>query len=99
MQVDGEACKLAPSIITLSRLNQATMLAKKKPGRVNVQWVTNHILVIVLSHFQLVHDFIFLFYRQTTLDQLKFTIHLITMSDYEQHHYDKELLKQAGKIL
>ena len=33
MQVDGEACRLAPSIITLSRLNQATMLAKKKPGR------------------------------------------------------------------
>lgn len=37
MQVDGEACKLAPSIITLSRLNQATMLAKRKPGRINVQ--------------------------------------------------------------
>lgn len=34
MQVDGEACRLAPSTITLSRLNQATMLAKKKPGRV-----------------------------------------------------------------
>ncbi|XP_061705739.1 eye-specific diacylglycerol kinase isoform X3 [Cydia pomonella] len=35
MQVDGEAVSLAPSIITLSRFNQAIMLAKKKRGRVN----------------------------------------------------------------
>ncbi|CAK1578467.1 unnamed protein product [Parnassius mnemosyne] len=34
MQVDGEACRLAPSVITLSILNQAIMLAKRKPGRV-----------------------------------------------------------------
>lgn len=39
MQVDGEACKLKPSIIELSLLNKAVMLAKKKPGRMNVQWV------------------------------------------------------------
>lgn len=37
MQVDGEACKVKPSIIELSLLNTATMLAKKKPGRSNVQ--------------------------------------------------------------
>jgi diacylglycerol kinase (ATP) len=37
MQVDGEACKLKPSIIELSLLNKAVMLAKKKKGRVNVQ--------------------------------------------------------------
>ncbi|XP_063374974.1 eye-specific diacylglycerol kinase [Cydia amplana] len=35
MQVDGEAVFLAPSVITVTRLNQAIMLAKKKPGRVN----------------------------------------------------------------
>ncbi|CAH1154987.1 unnamed protein product, partial [Phaedon cochleariae] len=33
MQVDGEACKLAPSIITLSHLNKAAMLAKQKHGK------------------------------------------------------------------
>lgn len=37
MQVDGEACKLKPSIIELTLLNKAVMLAKKKPGRTNVQ--------------------------------------------------------------
>ncbi|XP_012279968.1 eye-specific diacylglycerol kinase isoform X2 [Orussus abietinus] len=30
MQVDGEACRLLPSVITLSLLNQATMLAKRR---------------------------------------------------------------------
>lgn len=37
MQVDGEAAKLKPSIIELNLLNKAVMLAKKKPGRMNVQ--------------------------------------------------------------
>lgn len=37
MQVDGEACKVKPSIIEISLLNKAVMLAKKKPGRTNVQ--------------------------------------------------------------
>lgn len=36
MQVDGEACKLKPAIIELNLLNQAVMLAKRKPGRANV---------------------------------------------------------------
>ncbi|XP_023246195.1 eye-specific diacylglycerol kinase isoform X2 [Copidosoma floridanum] len=30
MQVDGEACRLLPSVITLSLLNKATMLAKRR---------------------------------------------------------------------
>ncbi|CAB3228451.1 unnamed protein product [Arctia plantaginis] len=71
MQVDGEACRLAPSIITLSRLNQATMLAKRKPGRVLAP--------------------------QTTLDKLTLTVNLITMADYERHHYDKELLAKTAE--
>ncbi|KAJ2950599.1 hypothetical protein O0L34_g8850 [Tuta absoluta] len=71
MQVDGEACRLAPSTITISRLNQAIMLAKKKPGRANAP--------------------------QTTLDKLTLTVNLITMSDYERHHYDKELLAKTAE--
>ncbi|CAK1551869.1 unnamed protein product [Leptosia nina] len=71
MQVDGEACRLAPSVITLSILNQAIMLAKKKPGRVLAPL--------------------------TTLDKLTFTVNLITMADYERHHYDKELLAKAAE--
>ncbi|XP_069355194.1 eye-specific diacylglycerol kinase isoform X13 [Maniola hyperantus] len=73
MQVDGEACRLAPSIITLCILNQAIMLAKKKPGRVLAPL--------------------------TTMDKLSLTVNLITMVDYERHHYDKELLaKTADRV-
>lgn len=71
MQVDGEACKLTPSIINLSLLNKAPMLAKRKRGRP----VTT----------------------QTALDNLKINVHRISMVDYEQHHYDKDLLTQAGR--
>lgn len=71
MQVDGEACKLNPSIINLSLLNKAPMLAKRKCGKPNIP--------------------------QTALDNLKIDVYRITMADYEQHHYDKDLLSQAGK--
>ncbi|KAE9540093.1 hypothetical protein AGLY_005345 [Aphis glycines] len=33
MQVDGEACRLKPSVITLGFFNQATMMAKRRKGR------------------------------------------------------------------
>lgn len=36
MQVDGEACKVKPSVIEMTLLNKAVMLAKKKTGRTNV---------------------------------------------------------------
>lgn len=72
MQVDGEACKLAPSIITLTHLNKAPMLAKRKFGK--------------------------LIPTQTALDNLKINVHKISMAEYEHHHYDKDLLAQAGKI-
>lgn len=70
MQVDGEACKLTPSIISMTILNQASMLAKRKGGKSNIQ--------------------------QTALETLKVNVDRISMCDYEQHHYDKELLKQAA---
>ncbi|XP_070500338.1 eye-specific diacylglycerol kinase [Chironomus tepperi] len=73
MQVDGEACKVKPSIIEISLLNKAVMLAKKKPGRTNVQ--------------------------QATLEPMNINICRIKMSDYEQHHYDKETLKQSATII
>ncbi|KAF2903245.1 hypothetical protein ILUMI_02941 [Ignelater luminosus] len=70
MQVDGEACKLTPSVINLTLLNKATMLSKRKGGKPNVP--------------------------QTALDNLNITINRISMNDYEQHHYDKDLLAQAA---
>ncbi|XP_050672620.1 eye-specific diacylglycerol kinase isoform X2 [Leptidea sinapis] len=49
MQVDGEACRLAPSTITLSILNQAIMLAKKKPGRVLAPLATTDKLTFAVN--------------------------------------------------
>lgn len=72
MQVDGEACKLAPSIIKLSLLNQATMLAKRRGGKAAVM-------------------------QSDQITPMKLSVNRICMSDYEQHHYDKELLSQAAQ--
>lgn len=36
-------------------------------------------------------------FSQAPLETLRVELYSINMSDYEQHHYDKELLKQAGK--
>nr|XP_022904249.1 eye-specific diacylglycerol kinase isoform X2 [Onthophagus taurus] len=74
MQVDGEACKLNPSIITLSLLNKATMLAKRKGTKTASG-------------------------PCVPLDNVHVTLHRILMSDYEQHHYDKELLTQAAMTI
>ncbi|XP_065345431.1 diacylglycerol kinase zeta-like isoform X3 [Cloeon dipterum] len=73
MQVDGEAARLNPSIITMTHLNKASMLAKRRGRKGNSQ--------------------------QTALEQLKVTVKKICMSDYEQHHYDKDVLTQRATTL
>ncbi|XP_017481656.1 PREDICTED: eye-specific diacylglycerol kinase [Rhagoletis zephyria] len=73
MQVDGEACRVKPSIIEMSLLNKAVMLAKRKHGRGDVQ--------------------------VNPLEKLHLTILRITMQQYEQHHYDKEMLRKLANKL
>uniref|UniRef100_T1JHM2 Diacylglycerol kinase n=1 Tax=Strigamia maritima TaxID=126957 RepID=T1JHM2_STRMM len=71
MQVDGEPCKLAPSVIELTHLNQVNMMAKAKQigSRPNTQ---------------------------QPLERLRLQVSRITMSDYENYHYDKERLRKAS---
>jgi hypothetical protein len=41
-----------------------------------------------------------LFYcRQAALEQMKVSVKKIGMTDYEQHHYDKELISQCGEFI
>ncbi|XKL64444.1 hypothetical protein PGB90_004530 [Kerria lacca] len=47
MQVDGEACKLNPSIISLSFLNQAQMLTKCKGRKVNIEQIPEQLNIPV----------------------------------------------------
>ncbi|XP_012156468.1 eye-specific diacylglycerol kinase isoform X7 [Ceratitis capitata] len=73
MQVDGEACRVKPSIIEMSLLNKAVMLAKRKHGRGDVQ--------------------------VNPLEKLHLTILRITMQQYEQYHYDKDMLRKLANKL
>ncbi|XP_043232543.1 eye-specific diacylglycerol kinase-like isoform X8 [Amphibalanus amphitrite] len=73
MQVDGEACRVNPSIITVSHLNRARMICKRRGEKT------------VLT--------------DTPQEQLRIRINRITMSDYEQYHYDKETLMQHSMPL
>ncbi|XP_026687805.1 eye-specific diacylglycerol kinase-like [Diaphorina citri] len=73
MQVDGEACRVNPSIILLNHLNKAPMLAKRKGCKVSAQ--------------------------PATLEPMKLSVQKISMFDYEQNHYDKNLLRQKATCL
>ncbi|XP_032594328.1 eye-specific diacylglycerol kinase isoform X2 [Drosophila grimshawi] len=73
MQVDGEACRVKPSIIEIELLNQALMLSKRKHGRGDVQI--------------------------NPLEKLQLQIMRITMQQYEQYHYDKEMLRRLANRL
>jgi len=70
MQVDGEACRVNPSVITISHLNRARMICKRRGERMPCP--------------------------DPTVEQLRVRINKITMSDYEQYHYDKETLMQTS---
>ncbi|XP_017139867.1 eye-specific diacylglycerol kinase isoform X4 [Drosophila miranda] len=73
MQVDGEACRVKPSIIEIELLNKALMLTKCKNGRGDVQ--------------------------VNPLEKLQLNILRITMQQYEQYHYQREMLsKLANKL-
>lgn len=56
MQVDGEPCKVAPSIFTISLLNKATMLAHKKMGLQKAKLTVKNLEIMVnytsMPHFQ-----------------------------------------------
>ncbi|XP_064538656.1 eye-specific diacylglycerol kinase-like isoform X4 [Drosophila montana] len=73
MQVDGEACRVQPSIIEIELLNQALMLSKRKHGRGDVQ--------------------------VNPLEKMQLGILRVTMQQYEQHHYDKEMLRKLANKL
>ncbi|XP_023037187.1 eye-specific diacylglycerol kinase isoform X2 [Drosophila willistoni] len=73
MQVDGEACRVKPSIIEIELLNKALMLAKRKHGRGDV-----HV---------------------NPLEKLQLNILRVTMQQYEQYHYDKEMLRKLANKL
>ncbi|KAH8354748.1 hypothetical protein KR084_006135 [Drosophila pseudotakahashii] len=73
MQVDGEACRVKPSVIEIELLNKALMLSKRKHGRGDVQ--------------------------VNPLEKMQLNILRVTMQQYEQYHYDKEMLRKLANKL
>lgn len=71
MQVDGEPCKLSPSLIEMKLRNKATMVAKSKKHSVQ-------------QHMRM------------SLEKLTVDVARIGMADYENYHYDKDLLRQQS---
>lgn len=37
-------------------------------------------------------------FRHSTMESMNIQVNRIKMSDYEQHHYDKDLLRQSGEL-
>lgn len=107
MQVDGEACRLNPSIIGLQLLNQAPVLAKRPRGF----FETNpYVSLLSSSRRSLYQKGRLVLVRlddecccllpkcraPVLVEPLKMQVKRITMADYEVHHYDKETLQASG---
>lgn len=60
MKVDGEACRLLPSIINMSLLNKATMLAKRrssgKPYVAKLERLKLPVMMIKMSDYETFHS-------------------------------------------
>ncbi|XP_013417780.1 diacylglycerol kinase zeta isoform X2 [Lingula anatina] len=80
MQVDGEPCRLLPSVIEISLRNQANMIQKPK-RRGSVPILNDPGLAI---------------FSPPSAQRLRLQASRISMADYEALHYDKEKLKAAS---
>ncbi|XP_039200708.1 diacylglycerol kinase iota isoform X6 [Crotalus tigris] len=95
MQVDGEPCRLAPSLIRISLRNQANMVQKSKrrtsmPLLNDIQKVPSADLRRVSAppdSFTIPH---------AIPDRLRIRVNRISLQDYEGLHYDKEKLREVS---
>uniref|UniRef100_A0A8C4YR64 Diacylglycerol kinase n=1 Tax=Gopherus evgoodei TaxID=1825980 RepID=A0A8C4YR64_9SAUR len=95
MQVDGEPCRLAPSLIRISLRNQANMVQKSK--RRTSMPLLNDIhkgrsadlrrVSAPPDSFTIPHSI---------PDRLRIRVNRISLQDYEGLHYDKEKLREAS---
>uniref|UniRef100_A0A452IJB9 Diacylglycerol kinase n=1 Tax=Gopherus agassizii TaxID=38772 RepID=A0A452IJB9_9SAUR len=95
MQVDGEPCRLAPSLIRISLRNQANMVQKSK--RRTSMPLLNDIhkgrsadlrrVSAPPDSFTIPHSI---------PDRLRIRVNRVSLQDYEGLHYDKEKLREAS---
>ncbi|XP_075796210.1 diacylglycerol kinase iota isoform X8 [Pelodiscus sinensis] len=95
MQVDGEPCRLAPSLIRISLRNQANMVQKSK--RRTSMPLLNDIHKVHSADLRRVSAPPDSFTIPHSIpDRLRIRVNRISLQDYEGLHYDKEKLREAS---
>uniref|UniRef100_A0A8C5A448 Diacylglycerol kinase n=1 Tax=Gadus morhua TaxID=8049 RepID=A0A8C5A448_GADMO len=89
VQVDGEPCRLAPSVIHISLRNQANLLQKTKT-RSSLPHLNDVVSLPQTKLADLTQA------QQPPPERLRLRVNRITMHDYEALHYDKDRLRQAS---
>uniref|UniRef100_A0A674BGJ5 Diacylglycerol kinase n=1 Tax=Salmo trutta TaxID=8032 RepID=A0A674BGJ5_SALTR len=85
MQVDGEPCKLAPSVIYINLRNQANMVQKTK-RRISMPQLNELVTInLVIPDLNI-----------PVPEKLQIRVSRISMHAYEALHYDKDKLKEAS---
>uniref|UniRef100_A0A672M9S8 Diacylglycerol kinase n=1 Tax=Sinocyclocheilus grahami TaxID=75366 RepID=A0A672M9S8_SINGR len=82
VQVDGEPCRLAPSVIRITLRNQANMLQKTK-RRISLPQLYESVSVCLSILLPIT-------------EKVQIQVNRISMRDYEALHYDKEQLREAS---
>uniref|UniRef100_A0A667WPA9 Diacylglycerol kinase n=1 Tax=Myripristis murdjan TaxID=586833 RepID=A0A667WPA9_9TELE len=90
VQVDGEPCRLAPSVIHISLRNQANMVQKTK-RRTSLPHLNEQ-----SSALRKINTSAGSGSQQPVPERLRIRVSRISMTDYEALHYDKEKLRQAS---
>lgn len=103
LKVDGEPCRLAPSVIYISLRNQANMIQKTK-RRTSLPHLNEYDFVNITNWNSYDNnsddddDEVCLSTSQQHVpDRLRIRVSRISMADYEALHYDKDKLRQACK--
>nr|XP_016852579.1 PREDICTED: diacylglycerol kinase iota isoform X3 [Anolis carolinensis] len=95
MQVDGEPCRLAPSLIRISLRNQANMVQKSK--RRTSMPLLNDIHKVPSADLRRVSAPPDTFTVPHAIpERLRIRVNRIGLQDYEGLHYDKEKLREAS---
>ncbi|XP_068168643.1 diacylglycerol kinase zeta isoform X2 [Antennarius striatus] len=105
MQVDGEPCKLAPSIIHIDLRNQANMVQKAK-RRISMPHLNEykhtagqtHTTIVIHTTVE-INTTVEIHSQQPVPEQLQVSLNRVSMAAYEALHYDKDRLKEASTPL
>ncbi|XP_075458712.1 diacylglycerol kinase iota isoform X4 [Ascaphus truei] len=95
MQVDGEPCRLAPSLIRISLRNQANMVQKSK-RRTSMPLLNDIHKAHSADHRRVSAPPDSFTVPHSVPDRLRIRVNRIRVHEYEGLHYDKEKLRDAS---